>query len=51
MEKMVRRRGDKWVVLDSSGKRVLGEHKTRRDALRQLRAIEAHKYGKRGDHV
>jgi len=47
MEKMVRRRGDKWVVLDSTGKRVLGTHNTKQDALRQLRAIEAHKHGKK----
>lgn len=47
MEKMVRRRGSEWVVLDSTGKKVLGSHKTKRDALRQLRAIEANKHGRK----
>ena len=42
VEKYIRRRGDKWVVVSHDGK-VLGEHDTYEDALRQLRAIEANK--------
>lgn len=40
--KYVEQRGDDWVVLSESGK-VLGRHKTRKEALEQLRAIEANK--------
>lgn len=36
----VQKRGDKWVVTDSTGKKVLGTHPTRKEALKQLRAIE-----------
>lgn len=39
----VRKEGDKWVVTDKSGKKVLGRHDSRRAALEQLRAIEASK--------
>lgn len=41
---MIRKRGSKYVVLDKSGKKVLGKHKTRSSAERQLRAIEANKH-------
>jgi hypothetical protein len=39
---MIKKKGDKFVVL-SEGGRVLGEHNTRREAVEQLRAIEASK--------
>ena len=40
---MIRKRGSVWVVLDSAGKKVLGKHTTREDAVKQLQAIEASK--------
>jgi len=40
---MIRKRGRKWVVLDSRGKKVLGEHDSREAAMDQLAAIEANK--------
>ncbi len=43
----VRKRGNKFVVTDSSGKKVLGTHTTRAAANRQLRAIEASKARRR----
>ena len=41
----ISRRGNKWVVTDSTGKKILGTHDTYKDALRQLRAIEFRKKG------
>lgn len=38
---IVRKRGNKWLVLTESGDRVLGEHDTEAAAMRQLGAIEA----------
>ena len=40
---MIKQIGDMWYVYDSTGKKVLGKHKTYKDALAQLRAIEASK--------
>ena len=39
---MIRKRGSKYVVLSSHG-RKLGSHPTRKAALKQLRAVEASK--------
>lgn len=44
---MIRKRGDKWVVLDAEGEKVLGEHDTKEEAEKQLRAIEARKHMKK----
>ena len=41
----IRRSGDQWVLYDHAGKKVLGRHPSREAALRQERAIQAHKYG------
>lgn len=41
---MVRKRGNDWVVLDSTGKKVLGTHPSKEEADAQLRAIEANKH-------
>jgi hypothetical protein len=38
----IHKRGNKWVVLSKAGK-VLGKHKTRDQALNQLRAVETNK--------
>lgn len=40
----VEKRGDKWVVTDSTGKKVLGTHPTKEEADKQLRAIEWSKH-------
>jgi len=40
---MIRKKGNKYQVLDSKGDKVLGEHLTREDALKQLAAIEISK--------
>ena len=40
---MIRKRGNRWVVTDSSGKKKLGSHASKEKALMQLRAIEASK--------
>lgn len=40
---MIRKRGDKWVVLNEEGTKVLGEHPTKEAADKQLAAIEASK--------
>jgi len=39
----IRKRGNQYQVTDRSGKKILGKHKTRKAAMRQLRAIEASK--------
>lgn len=31
------------MVMDSMGKKTLGKHKTRKEAMKQMRAIEAKK--------
>lgn len=40
---MIAKRGSKWVVLDSTGTKILGTHPSKADAEAQLRAIEASK--------
>jgi hypothetical protein len=40
---MILKRKDKYVVYDSKGEKRLGEHRTRKEALAQLAAIEASK--------
>jgi hypothetical protein len=37
------KRGNKWLVTDSKGKKVLGTHTTKAKALKQLIAIELRK--------
>jgi len=44
---MLKKEGRKWVVYDSSGKKKLGEHERREDAVAQIAAIEISK-AKRG---
>lgn len=43
---MIRKEGAEWVLYTSDGKRVLGRHKTKKDALAQERAIQMRKKGK-----
>jgi hypothetical protein len=40
---VIRKQDGKWVVKDSTGKKTLGTHPSRKKALTQLRAIEASK--------
>ncbi len=40
---MIKKKGKDYLVLDSKGKKILGRHKTRRDAVKQLAAIEISK--------
>lgn len=40
---MIKKKGSKYVVYDESGKKKLGEHKTRAEAVDQLQAIEISK--------
>lgn len=40
---MIRKSGNKYKVLDSSGKKVLGTHQTKEKAAKQLAAIEISK--------
>lgn len=39
----IKKRGNKWVVTDSSGKKILGTHSSRAKAIDQLQAVEASK--------
>jgi hypothetical protein len=41
--KYITHNGNEWLVHAEADGRVLGRHKTKEDALRQLRAIEASK--------
>lgn len=40
---MIKEKDGKYYVYDKAGAKVLGEHDTEKDALRQLRAIEVNK--------
>jgi len=39
----IRKRGNKFIVTNKAGTKVLGTHNTRKEALKQLAAIEAGK--------
>lgn len=43
---MIRKENTKWVVRSKTG-RKLGTHQTKKEALKQLRAIEASKHRKK----
>ncbi len=40
---MIKKQGGKWVLYSSDGKKKLGEHNTKEEALRQERAIQISK--------
>jgi hypothetical protein len=46
---MIKKEGDKFNVYDSSGKKRLGSHSSRKSALKQLAAIEISKKNKYAD--
>jgi hypothetical protein len=39
----IKQRGKKFIVTDLTGKKTLGTHDTRKEAAKQLKAIEANK--------
>lgn len=41
---MIIKSGNKYLVKDSSGRKILGMHTTKKQALAQLRVIEANKH-------
>lgn len=45
----ISKRGGKYIVTDSSGKKVLGSHPTREQAVNQIQAIEASKHRRAAD--
>lgn len=47
IEKKVAKEGNEWVVRSESTGKVLGRHKTKREANAQLRAVEANKHKKK----
>lgn len=44
INEMIRHEGNNWVVYNKNGTKKLGTHTTKKDALKQLRAIEMHKH-------
>lgn len=40
---MIKKKGNKYIVYDSTGKKKLGTHSSRAKALKQLAAIEINK--------
>lgn len=49
-EKFIRHEGDMWNVYSADGKKMMGSHKTKEDAMMQLAAIEANKVRKAHEH-
>jgi hypothetical protein len=43
--KYVKKRGDKWVIVQKGTGKVLSEHDTEEDAKASFRAMEASKHG------
>lgn len=43
---MIRKQGNNYVVKNKAGTKVLGKHKTRKAAVKQLQAIEINKHKK-----
>jgi hypothetical protein len=41
---MVEKKGSEWLVLNHTGKKILGKHGTKEEAEAQLRAVEMHKH-------
>ena len=41
---MIKKKGDKWQVMNHDGTKVLGTHGDRESALKQLQAIEISKH-------
>ena len=42
---VIRQEGKKWILYTHDGKKRLGTHNSREEALRQERAIQARKHG------
>lgn len=45
---MIKKKGSEYVVTTKSGKKVLGEHKSKKKAVKQLQAIEISKKERKG---
>lgn len=43
MNYIIKHEGDEWVLYDSTGKRVLGRHKSEESAMAQEKAIQSSK--------
>lgn len=41
---MIRKIGNKYIVTNKTGSKILGKHKTKLEAIRQLQAIEINKH-------
>ena len=48
---MIKKRGEKWVLLSKSSGRVLGTHSSRAAAVKQERAINISKARAAGHHI
>lgn len=48
---MIKHVGKKWVVTDSSGEKILGKHESKREAIKQLQAIEISKKERQQDET
>lgn len=46
LDEKIRKNGSEWDVTTEDGKKVLGTHSSRKDAVKQLQAIEANKANK-----
>lgn len=46
LNEFIEKRGDEWVVLNHTKTKVLGHHKTKKEAVAQLDAIEIAKHTK-----
>jgi hypothetical protein len=40
---MIKQQGEKYIVTDSSGEKILGTHESKKQAIKQLQAIEISK--------
>lgn len=47
---MIMQRGNKWLLMDSTGNKILGEHDSKEQAEAQERAIESHKQKMMSDY-
>lgn len=51
LSEMIKHQGGKWSVYDHTGTKKLGTHSTKKEALSQLRAIEAQKHVRNEEHI
>jgi len=51
VKKMIKKVGDMWYLYDSEGRKVLGKHKSRKDAVKQEIAINMSKARAAGHNI